>query len=582
MMQEKISFKKIIKLKRHRDRGIRAVNSLRNIFSIGGHESFLKNLLSFWLIPRKKFVLSVNPFSQTRPRRMGAASTIEIASLHAEAGLLLEAQAEFQELLSETSSPSSLLLNNLAAVEASLGNIDLAEQLFDQAAALESTHSAVDQNQRFLKQQRRSTNTERSHSENEQRRRIAIVSLLFNWPSTGGGTVHTKELADFLTREGYEIRHFYAVNEQWGVGNVRDELPYPAVPIRFSERDWNAEGIRDRFRTEVTEFSPNAVIVTDSWNTKPLLCEAVAAFPYYIRIAALESLCPLNNVRLLVDEQHQPQQCELNQLSEPLTCRDCVQRNQHLSGGLHQADRQLGGFFEPDYPQRLKSAFANAEGVLAVNPEIAALFEPHCKQAHVIPSGFDEERFPISLTTPPPERDKKKILFAGLTNEFMKGFHVLQQAGDLLWQQRQDFEILATADPVGPLNEYTRNIGWQSQEHLPKAISDCDILVFPTIAQEALGRTAVEAMACGRPVVASNLGGLAWVIEDGVNGLLCEPGNAADLAAKLAQLLDNQELRIEYGTNGRQKFEQNFTWNQILKNHYLKLFGTPVLSATVV
>ncbi|WP_417850309.1 glycosyltransferase [Thalassoglobus sp.] len=518
---------------------------------------------------------------------MLASSQLEMATQQACAGLLLDAQHEFQELLKKTQTPSSLLLNNLAVVEASLGNFESAQHLLAQAAELDPQSTSVTENRCYL--ERYSSNVEEGSfsgqttiTSEDQRRRIAIVSLLFNWPSTGGGTVHTKELADFLQHEGYEVRHFYAVNEQWSVGNVRDDLPYPSTPIPFSEQDWNADSIRKRFHDEVTNFSPDAVIVTDSWNTKPLLCEAVADFPYFIRIAALESLCPLNNVRLLVDDQNQPQQCALNQLAEPTTCRNCVIQNQHLSGGLHQADRQLGGFFEADYPERLQRAFAMAEGVLAVNPEIASLFEPHCKTAYVIPSGFDEQRFPAEAVSHPPQREKKRLLFAGLTNELMKGFHVLQQAGELLWQQRQDFEIVATADPVGQTNEFTRFIGWLSQASLPEVIRDSDFLVFPTIAQEALGRTAVEAMGCGRPVIASDIGGLSWVVEHGVTGLLCEAGNPHDLAAKCSQLLDAHSSRIQFGINGRKKFERDFTWKQIIKKHYLQLFGTPVREAARV
>ena len=54
--------------------------------------------------------------------------------------------------------------------------------------------------------------------------RIAIVSLLFNWPSTGGGIVHKAELAQFLSLDGYEVCHFFAVYEPWSVGKVTESL----------------------------------------------------------------------------------------------------------------------------------------------------------------------------------------------------------------------------------------------------------------------------------------------------------------------------------------------------------------------
>ena len=59
--------------------------------------------------------------------------------------------------------------------------------------------------------------------------RIGIVSLLFNWPSTGGGTVHTAELARFLTRVGYDVRHFVICQPNWGIGNVTDAVDWPLV-----------------------------------------------------------------------------------------------------------------------------------------------------------------------------------------------------------------------------------------------------------------------------------------------------------------------------------------------------------------
>jgi hypothetical protein len=56
--------------------------------------------------------------------------------------------------------------------------------------------------------------------------RVAVLSFLFNWPSTGGGIVHTVELVQFLAKAGYEVRHFYARYDPWEIGRV-------AVPVPF-------------------------------------------------------------------------------------------------------------------------------------------------------------------------------------------------------------------------------------------------------------------------------------------------------------------------------------------------------------
>lgn len=318
------------------------------------------------------------------------------------------------------------------------------------------------------------------------------------------------------------------------------------------------------------------MIITDSWNSKPLLAEAAEGYPYFLRIAALECLCPLNNVRLLLSATGSPVQCDNHQLHDAIRCQRCVHQHGRLSGALHHAERALSQFATQEYPQRLRSAFANAVGVLVVNPTIAEAVRRHARSVHVIPSGFDATRFPCDVVARPRAAEPRhRILFAGLVEEMMKGFHVLLQAGERLWARRQDFEILATADPPGVINQYTRFIGWQSQDDLPRAIQDADILVFPTIAQEALGRSAVEAMGCGRPVIASRIGGLPWVVDDDRTGLLFEPGDVADLCRQLERLLDEPSRAEELGRAGRDKFEREFTWDVVIRQHYLPLLGLP-------
>jgi predicted O-methyltransferase YrrM len=160
------------------------------------------------------------------------------------------------------------------------------------------------------------------------------------------------------------------------------------------------------------------------------------------------------------------------------------------------------------------------------------------------------------------------LLFAGLVDERMKGFHVLHEAYRRLWQKRRDFALVATADPPGAGDKFTRYVGWQSQGDLPRLFRAADVLVFPTIAQEALGRTAVEAMAAGLPVVASRIGGLPFTVADGATGLLCEPGDPDDLARKLETLLDDPELRARMGQAGRRWFEEHYAWPVIVDRHY--------------
>lgn len=413
--------------------------------------------------------------------------------------------------------------------------------------------------------------------------RVAVLSLLFNWPSTGGGNVHTAELTKFLAAAGYTVTHLYARYEPWGVGRVTAPLPHPAEAVPLPADGPTAAGVVAAFRRAVDACDPDWVVLTDSWNLKPLLAAAAGGRPYVLRLQALECLCPLNNVRLLPAPGGGVRQCTRHQLATPDECARCVRDLDHTSGDLHRAERAVAGVGTPGYAAALRDAFAGAAAVLAVNPLTAAMVEPHAREVRVVTAGMDPARFPW----PPPADDaalrrpgRLTVLFAGLTHEWMKGFHVLRAACDRLWAARRDFEVVATdAPPDGAVEPWVRYVGWQSQADLPRAFVAADVVVVPTVAQEALGRTAVEAMAAGRPVVASRLGGLPFTVADGATGLLCEPGDPADLAAKLAQLLDDAPLRARLGAAGRRRFEEHYAWPAIIDQHYRPLFGPPVRAA---
>jgi glycosyltransferase involved in cell wall biosynthesis len=243
---------------------------------------------------------------------------------------------------------------------------------------------------------------------------------------------------------------------------------------------------------------------------------------------------------------------------------------------LHRAEREFVNYGTKEYDDTLRTAFVNAEAVLVVNPLIGAMVSPYTKRVCIIPSGFDGARFPkFPPASPCNSGTRLQILFAGLVGEPMKGFDVLREACSRLWSKRLDFELIATSDPPGQVNPFTRFIGWQSQSTLPAVIRDADVLAFPTIAEEALGRTAVEAMGASRPVVASRIGGLQFTVVDGATGLLFEPGNVEDLCRKLERLLDDPQLRDRMGRAGRERFEEHYTWDSILEKHYLPLLGEP-------
>lgn len=477
---------------------------------------------------------------------------LEIAKLHATTTMVL-----------------AQIANDLGALAASQGRIEEALSYLEESVRLDPDHLPAQRNRALLRQQ-----FDSSLPPEQVRIRIALISFLFNWPSTGGGNVHTVELAHFLSRSGYEVQHFFATFAPWGIGAVSN-LP-KSTQLVFEPGDWNVPTIQARFQKAISDFSPDYVVITDSWSMKPLLAEAVKDYRFLLRLQAMECLCPLNNVRLLMEPEGQPRQCHRHQLAAPGECHRCLQNRSQFSGALHQAERELCRVGSKAYHQALIWAFAQAEAVLVVNPMTEAMISPFTQTTKVVSAGMSPDRFPRSLLSHSREKERKQLFFAGLVQEWMKGYAVLHEACRRMWHQRQDFELIATGEPPGEIEAFARYVGWLSQEELPEKLAEADILVMPTVAQEGLGRSAVEAMAVGIPVLASRLGGLPHTVIDGVTGLLFEPGDVDDLMAKMRILLDDEELRRSLGEAGRQRFEEHFSWPVIIERHYRPLFGSPI------
>lgn len=100
-------------------------------------------------------------------------------------------------------------------------------------------------------------------------------------------------------------------------------------------------------------------------------------------------------------------------------------------------------------------------------------------------------------------------------------------------------------------------------------IAQTDCIVLPSY-REGTPRTLLEAAAMGRPIITTDAVGCREVVDDGVNGYLCQPRNAADLAAKMEQMLAlTHQQRLAMGQRGRAKMEAEFD-EQIVINKYLK------------
>ncbi|MCD6288467.1 MAG: glycosyltransferase, partial [Candidatus Hydrogenedentes bacterium] len=138
----------------------------------------------------------------------------------------------------------------------------------------------------------------------------------------------------------------------------------------------------------------------------------------------------------------------------------------------------------------------------------------------------------------------------------------------ILARERHDFEVWITHDDARINSDSVKAIGWRSHEDLHEVYAKSDICVVPSIWQEPFGMVAPEAMATGRPVVASKVGGLTTSVVDGETGFHVPPADPAALAVKLRVLLDDPSLRARMGRAGRARVEKQFTWDTVAKQYY--------------
>lgn len=115
------------------------------------------------------------------------------------------------------------------------------------------------------------------------------------------------------------------------------------------------------------------------------------------------------------------------------------------------------------------------------------------------------------------------------------------------------------------------NIIWINRmvgkEEIIELYSNAEVFACPSV-YEPFGIINLEAMACKTPVVASATGGIKEVVVHEETGFLVEPGNPQELAKYINILLNNKDLAIKFGENGRKRVEEMFSWESIAKKTY--------------
>lgn len=387
---------------------------------------------------------------------------------------------------------------------------------------------------------------------------------------TGGMNVYVRELSRALGRRDVLVDVFTRAGEdeepriRTDLGQNVRVIYVPAGPSHVSSPDAVIPYLDD-FATGVCHFAHEQGIRYDLLHCHYWLSGLVAE-----RLRRLWGPLPL--VQMYHTLGHMKNQIAQDDTQKASQAR--IDGEQHIA---RIAERLVAA--TPTEEQQLRQFYG-------ANPSKIAVIPPGVDLCHFHPQSQTDIRRQLGL---PMER--KIALFVGRI-EPLKGIDTIIQATRLLcdenpalageltvaivggspWAVQLDAEMarLQALRAELRLERIVRFVGARQQSVLPDFYSAADMVLMPSH-YESFGMVGLEAMACGTPVIASEVGGLAHLVKDGLTGYLIPPRAAQDLADRMGLLLSDELLRWQMGRAAR-KEARRYGW-RIIADRMLELYN---------
>jgi glycosyltransferase involved in cell wall biosynthesis len=174
--------------------------------------------------------------------------------------------------------------------------------------------------------------------------------------------------------------------------------------------------------------------------------------------------------------------------------------------------------------------------------------------------------------------EKKEILFVGrlVTRKGVK--YLIEAFRKVHRSIPHDLVIIGGGPERGQLEKLAADLGLKHRVRFAGVISDdalnqyyasCSFLVLPAVFDEkgdteGLGVVLLEAMSCGKPVIASNVGGITDIVVDRKNGFLVPPADPEELAVAIKRMVKDHKLRKALGRAARKTVDEKFNWDRIV------------------
>jgi phosphatidylinositol alpha-mannosyltransferase len=260
----------------------------------------------------------------------------------------------------------------------------------------------------------------------------------------------------------------------------------------------------------------------------------------------------------------------------PMVCLSALLKSEFINVGTFHACLS-----KPRYYWLCKPVFrrwlAKLQGKIAVSKPAMEYVNRHLPGDYrIIPNGIDTEHFRLDGPARNEFADGKiNILFVGRLEQ-RKGLGYLLNACARVKRSFPNFRLIV----VGPgtvlrlryeklvekmeLTDTVFFVGFVPSDELPSYYRSADIFCAPATGGESFGIVLLEAMACGKPVVATSIQGYASVLTNSEEGLLVPPKNEESLAKALLTLLHDKSLRLQMGSKGIVKAEK-YSWPNVAR-----------------
>jgi len=419
--------------------------------------------------------------------------------------------------------------------------------------------------------------------------KIAAIDLTFCWPTWVPSSFEIKEILCRLQTRGFKVNLFFPYfTEYFPRGLVTSKLPFPATPVPFNRFTFNIHFLKKRMRKAVEGFQPDSVFIWDGYSLKPhLALDLSKDFPVILKLCSYEILCL--KTTLLADDLTI---CDNTFLKNPQKCIQC-----YFKGGLfkdfmktffsrkagsrfHQLAHEFFSSlaFKPYYTDIIKKSLKNVKAVIVSNNFTKGLLEGYCSDIKVIPHGVDSKLFKPGMEI---KKKYKGVFMPERLDGLNQGFFTFVEAVESLLSfnnNANNIKILLFSDEYfSPIHsERFRGNNYlfffPARDGIaPELYQMSDITVHPHVRPESQGLRAIEAMACGKPVIASKVGVFKDIVEEGKTGFLVEPASKDRLLEKMDFLLKNDEMRMEMGKKARIKVEAQHDWDKIIERDYIPL-----------